>query len=232
MTNALLELSKLKFRWPGMREDLLDISAFQLARAEQVFLSGPSGSGKSTLLSLFAGIHQPTSGDVSIMGKSISTLSAGERDRFRAEHIGYIFQQFNLLGYLSVLDNVLLGCRFSKQRQNKACERSGSIKREALRLLADLGLNEAQCYLATKHLSVGQQQRVAAARALIGAPSLIIADEPTSALDAKARSIFIELLARECQANQIALLFVSHDDSLAQGFGRHLRLADLMASRA
>jgi putative ABC transport system ATP-binding protein len=214
----LLSMDRLSFSWPKSEQPLLRIENLALEASERVFLRGPSGSGKSTLLSLIAGILQPTSGSLSMLGTDLTQLSGPQRDRFRADHIGYIFQMFNLVPYLSVVDNVLLACRFSARRRQRALERSSTLEAEARRLLSHLNLPEELQYRSPYELSIGQQQRVAAARAFIGAPDLMIADEPTSALDADARAAFIQLLFDECQASNMTLLFVSHDQSLADYF--------------
>ncbi|AMC34417.1 ABC transporter ATP-binding protein [Janthinobacterium sp. B9-8] len=215
----MIQIENLQFTWPGSSCPTLKIPEFKLAKGERLFLHGPSGSGKSTLLSLLTGIHLPQSGKIHILGQDLAQLSGPRRDRFRADHLGYVFQQFNLLPYLSVLDNVLLPCQFSKLRQ----QRSGGAKAQALHLLKRLDLH-AHLHQAASALSVGQQQRVALARALIGAPEILIADEPTSALDAERRGAFIELLFECAQEHQTAILLVSHDPQLAVHFDRSLSL--------
>jgi putative ABC transport system ATP-binding protein len=163
-----------------------------------------------------------------LLGEDITRLKQGQRDRFRVEHTGYIFQQFNLLPFLSVRENVELPCHFSKVRAQRAAQRHGSVEQAASELLAHLGLNDGQLIeRRADTLSIGQQQRVAAARALIGQPALVIADEPTSALDTDTRQTFIQLLFSECRAAGASLLFVSHDQSLAPLFDRSLSLAEL-----
>ncbi|WP_339413128.1 ABC transporter ATP-binding protein [Pseudomonas sp. EA_35y_Pfl2_R5] len=227
MSPALIHLSNLGFAWPGQPE-LLDIDSFTLQRGESLFLKGPSGSGKTTLLGLLGGVQKPNRGSIQLLDQDLSTLSAGARDRFRVDHTGYIFQQFNLLPFLSVRENVELPCHFSKLRASRAVQRHGSVDNAAAALLAHLGLNEASLLeRRAGDLSIGQQQRVAAARALIGQPELVIADEPTSALDADAREAFLELLFAECREAGSSLLFVSHDQSLARLFDRSLSLAEL-----
>jgi putative ABC transport system ATP-binding protein len=225
--NALIELSELGFAWPGQPE-LLDIPAFSLQRGESLFLKGPSGSGKTTLLGLLGGVQKPARGSIRLLGSDLSQLSAGARDHFRVDHTGYIFQQFNLLPFLSVRENVELPCHFSKLRSQRAQQRHGSVANAAATLLAHLGLHDPQLLSRRADaLSIGQQQRVAAARALIGQPELVIADEPTSALDSDAREAFLQLLFAECREAGSSLLFVSHDQSLAPLFDRSLSLADL-----
>lgn len=221
MVEPVARIADLHFDWGA--KPCLDIAAFELAAGEQIFLYGPSGSGKSTLLNVLAGVLLPRTGDLRILGQSLPRLSGAARDRFRADHIGLIFQQFNLIPYLSVLDNVLLPCRFSARRR----ERAGEPKQAAARLLAQLDLGETLWQRPATELSVGQQQRVAAARALIGAPELIIADEPTSALDAERQTAFLDLLTRECAETGAALVFVSHDHRLAGRFSRTLALSEI-----
>lgn len=223
---TLLELHDLGFAWPGQAE-LLDIPHFALQSGESLFLKGPSGSGKTTLLGLLGGVQKADRGSIRLLGTELGSLGAGARDRFRVDHTGYIFQQFNLLPFLSVRENVELPCHFSKARAARARQRHGSIDQAAATLLKHLGLKPELLERRADALSIGQQQRVAAARALIGQPELVIADEPTSALDADSREAFIRLLFAECREAGSSLLFVSHDQSLAPLFDRSLSLAEL-----
>ncbi len=198
-----------------------------ISATERVFVHGPSGSGKSSLLNLLAGVVVPRRGSLRVLGTELPRLVGAARDAFRADHFGIVFQMFNLIPYLSVVENVALPCRFSRRRRRHVDERGGVV-REAQRLLAHLDLAaEARAGRAVTRLSVGQQQRVAAARALIGRPDIVLADEPTSALDADRREAFLQLLFRECQSEGATLLFVSHDRSLEKLFDRTLALADL-----
>lgn len=224
MDTPAIALEKVQFAWPG-QAPVLSIPSLQIAVGERVFLRGPSGSGKSTLLGLVGGVLLPATGSVQLFGERIDTLGAAARDHFRADHLGFIFQWFNLVPYLSVLDNVLLPTLFSRRRR----ERAGTdAPAEARRLLTALGLaGEEILRRPVTALSIGQQQRVAAARALLGRPRLVIADEPTSALDHEVRSAFLELLLREVAAAEATLLFVSHDVGLAPLFSRTLALADI-----
>ncbi|NQD91614.1 ABC transporter ATP-binding protein [Pseudomonas sp. CrR25] len=231
MSSALISLSNLGYAWPGQAE-LLDIPEFTLQRGETLFLKGPSGSGKTTLLGLLGGVQQADRGSIRLLDQELGALPAGARDRFRVDHTGYIFQQFNLLPFLSVRDNVELPCRFSRLRARRAVQRHGSIDAAAASLLGHLGLPARLLERRADSLSIGQQQRVAAARALIGQPELVIADEPTSALDADAREAFLQLLFAECREAGASLLFVSHDQSLAHLFDRNLSLADLNRAAA
>jgi putative ABC transport system ATP-binding protein len=210
----------LRYRWPGASRDIVGLGELRLAAGERLFVRGASGSGKSTLLSLVAGVLVASAGRVEVLGTDWATLSPSRRDRHRADHVGYVFQQFNLLPYLSVMDNVLLPCRFSPRR----AQRAGDPVRAAQRLLERAGLPADHWHRPAAELSVGQQQRVAAARALLGDPELVIADEPTSALDEELRDAFMALLLDSCERANSALLFVSHDPRLAARFERSLEL--------
>ncbi|MDH5255986.1 MAG: ABC transporter ATP-binding protein [Gammaproteobacteria bacterium] len=224
---SAVDLRDVLFGWaPGT--PLLSIDRLEVAPGERVFISGPSGSGKSTLLGLIGGVLTPDSGTVRVLGESLGELSAARRDALRVDRIGFIFQMFNLLPYLSVRDNVALPCRFSARRRARALTEATDIRTEAERLLGHLGLDDpALLDRRVTELSIGQQQRVAAARALIGRPELVIADEPTSSLDTDARGDFLALLMRECTAAGSAIVFVSHDRSLAARFDRRVELAEL-----
>lgn len=224
---TMLHIDALRFAWPGARSDVLAIDRLEIAAGEHVFLHGPSGCGKSTLLGLLAGVLLPRSGSVSVLGQDWRGLGPARRDAFRADHVGYLFQQFNLLPYLDLQANVLLPCRFSARRRARAAERHGSAPAAAQALLRQMGLPESAWRRPASALSVGQQQRVAAARALIGAPELVIADEPTSALDAELREGFMDLLLGECAATGSTLVFVSHDERLAARFDRRCALPEL-----
>jgi len=221
MSSAAVHLSTLRFSWtPGV--PVLDVPLLSIAPGERLFLQGPSGSGKSTLLSLLGGVLVPEAGTVRVLGTDLGALPPAARDRFRADHIGFVFQMFNLLPYLSVVDNVTLAGTFSRRRRERAGEDPGA---EARRLLAALGVGHASLLeRPVSRLSIGQQQRVAAARALFGRPELLIADEPTSALDAGTRESFLRLLMQECAAAGATLVFVSHDASLGPLFDRRLPL--------
>ena len=223
----MIEVHQLRFAWPQAGSDCVAIDELAVAAGSSLFLYGPSGCGKSTLLGLLAGVLLPRAGSVSLMGTAWSSLSGARRDAFRADHVGYIFQQFNLLPYLSVIDNVLLPCRFSALRRQRASSEASSPLISAQRLLQHVGLHETLWKRPAAQLSVGQQQRVAAARALIGRPEVVIADEPTSALDAALRDGFMNLLMNECRAAGSALVFVSHDERLAARFDVQLSLADI-----
>lgn len=232
MPLPVIQLEQATFAWPG-QPTLLDIDSFILQPGERVFLKGPSGSGKTTLLSLLGGVQLPAQGHICLLGQDLAGLSSSARDRFRADHSGYIFQMFNLLPYLSITENIALPCHFSRLRQQRAVERHGSVVAAADDLLQQLGLNQSALRdKPVAELSIGQQQRVAAARALIGSPELIIADEPTSALDADTREAFLQLLFAECKAVGSSLLFVSHDAALESLFDRSLNMNELNRASA
>jgi len=224
MTHPALALQDVRFRWPGRVSFGLSVPEFRMAAGESVLLLGESGSGKSTLLSLICGIVVADAGRVAIGDTDLSTLRAGARDRFRAERIGVIFQQFNLLPYASVADNILLPLRFATERRKRAA--AG----EAETLCAALGLPEGVTGATAGRLSVGQQQRIAVARALIGQPALIVADEPTSALDAATQDTFLGLLFEQIAATGSSLLMVSHDQRLGARFDRVVNLSDIAHS--
>ncbi len=227
MATLCIRGQQIKFCWPRQSQPTIDIAELAIKSGERILLRGPSGSGKSTLLSLLAGVHAVQSGTLTVLDKDLSQLSQRKRDKFRADHIGYIFQQFNLLPYLSVIQNVLLAIDFSKSRGQRLIERNTSARAESERLLTRLGIASELWEKPAGNLSVGQQQRVAAARALIGAPELIIADEPTSALDTDARDTFLNLLNEECEQQNITLVFVTHDTTLSHHFDRIVELAQI-----
>lgn len=228
----MLSLQDICFSWPRQNQPVMQLEKLEVAAGERIFLRGPSGSGKTTLLSLIAGIATPQQGKILFRDQDLVQWSGSRRDRWRADQLGIVFQLFNLLPYLSVLDNVLLGARFSAARSQRAEAASGSVQQEATRLLSRLGLSQAICSRPATALSVGQQQRVAVARALLGRPALLLADEPTSALDGEHRDQFIQLLIEEADAAGSALLFVSHDVTLAKHFSRTLDLPEINRAQA
>jgi putative ABC transport system ATP-binding protein len=233
--SPVIAIRDLAFRWRRGAPVVLAIDHIEIARGERVFIEGPSGSGKTTLLSLLAGVVKAEQGSLRILGQPLERLGAVKRDHFRADHVGYVFQMFNLIPYLSLVENVTLPCRFSRLRRARALERTGCsgrsarcLEEEALRLLDHLDMAEpARSKRSVTELSVGQQQRVAAARALMGSPEILIADEPTSALDSDRREAFIRLLFRECAETRMSLVFVSHDAALEPLFDRTVRLAEI-----
>ena len=226
---GLLALNDVRFHWPGDDGFSLAIDAFTLDYGEKLFMRGPSGSGKSTLLSLICGIVRPDSGSIVIDGTDIAQLSPGRADRLRADKLGIIFQQFNLLPYGNMLQNVLMPLQFSSTRRERATT-GGTAVSEARRLLERLGLQPALHDRGVTRLSIGQQQRVAVARAMIGNPRLIIADEPTSALDADNRDEFLKLLFEEAERASASLILVSHDPALAASFDRQKDIDEIAST--
>jgi putative ABC transport system ATP-binding protein len=214
----MLSVRGLRYAWPGAAGDVVALDTLDLAAGATLFVHGASGSGKSTLLGLLAGVLVPREGTITLAGRAWNTLSPAARDRHRADHVGVLFQQFNLLPYLPVLDNVRLALRFSPRRRARAAAGAAEALLERMGLPRELWARPAA------QLSVGQQQRVAAARALIGRPEVIIADEPTSALDAPLRDSFMALLRDECRAAGSTLVFVSHDERLAARFAQRLEV--------
>ncbi len=227
MGDPVLELENLRFAWPGSPAPCLDIAELVVGPGETIFVHGPSGCGKSTLLSLLAGVLLPQGGRIAVQGVHWGDMGQVARDRHRVDHVGYIFQQFNLLPYLGVVDNAGLPCQFSASRRSAAIRRSGSARAEAQTWLEAMGLDHALWRRASRELSVGQQQRVAAARALVGQPALVIADEPTSALDEDRRAAFLDLLLSACAQARSALVFVSHDQRMAPRFSRTVHLPSI-----
>jgi putative ABC transport system ATP-binding protein len=218
-----LSIQDLFFTWSKQSDFALRIPNWQVKTGEKVFLYGRSGEGKSTLLNLISGIENRYTGNIQVLGQDMAKLSQRQKDTFRANNIGIIFQQFNLLPYLSAEQNILLAQRFKSV--NKA-PHSGQLAAICERLELSRNLLNQKAI----ELSVGQQQRVAVARALYATPALIIADEPTSALDTQTREQFIQLLLDCAQTSTV--VFVSHDMSLASHFDQQLALADLQQPRS
>lgn len=218
-----ISLTDLRYTWPGADRPTLNVATFNVAAGERVLLRGPSGCGKSTLLAALAGVIEVPKGAVKIAGQDVGTLPASKRDAFRVDHIGIIFQVFNLIPWQSVTDNVTLPCKFSARRRQNL---TGTAAQDAAALLGALALEDHADGKAGA-LSHGQQQRVAAARALIGAPDLILADEPTSALDPEAKDRFMALLTQEAARSGAALLVVSHDPGLEAHFDRVVEMAEI-----
>lgn len=224
-TSTALILDGVGFSWSGRGSFTLDVPDFSLTRGESVLLLGESGSGKSTLLSLICGINAARTGRIVVDGHDLAGMKSAARDRFRADTIGIVFQQFNLLPYASPLDNILLPLQFASERRRRA----GDARAAAFKLTDALGLPRDAITAATAdRLSVGQQQRVAVARALIGAPPLIVADEPTSALDAASQASFLDLLFAQCATAGSTLLMVSHDARLASRFDRSVEMSEIL----
>ena len=219
--SAVIQIKDLSFSYGSDSKPTLQIPHLTIDKNETVFLFGASGSGKTTLLEILAGVITGQSGEVEMLGKQTQTMSLSERDQFRSDHIGYIFQQFNLIPYLTAKENILLPFTFSDKKLDQALYD---------KVVSSLGLSEHIEKLATQ-LSVGQQQRVAAARALMTKPEIILADEPTSALDYDHRESFLKILFSLVKAQGSTLIFVSHDRSIQNLFDRHLNLSDVNAMK-
>lgn len=217
MQDMAIYIKGLNFSWPKRRNWSLTIDTLSVANGEQIFVKGPSGSGKSTLLGIIAGLTPVREGEVWVSGAPLHKLRAGRRDKLRASSIGFVFQQLNLIPYLSVLDNILLPVHFAGKPLTE-------YRQRAARLALRLGIPAEQLEHQASQLSVGQQQRVAIARALIEKPALLIADEPTSALDADNRDSFIRLMLAESERHNTTVLFVSHDQGLRHHFQRSLTM--------
>lgn len=214
---TILAMTKLCHQWPDGTK-VLDIDSLTLAPGEKLLLTGASGSGKSTLLNVIAGLLTPTSGSVVLHGKAVTELKPAKRDALRAQELGIIYQQLNLLPYLNAFDNVRTAVAVSGQKKPSHIGE----------MLQSLGIDSTLQRKPVTQLSLGQQQRVAIARALITRPSLILADEPTASLDRKNRDIFMHLLMAQLAESNSALLMVSHDPAIADmGFDRVVSLAEV-----
>ena len=227
MSKTIVEARDLRFAWQPSTP-LLEIDRLTIESGERVFVHGVSGSGKTTLLNLIAGLLLPQAGSLQLVGQELTTMSAGDRDRLRGNQLGFVFQMFNLLPYLTPLDNVIAACAFAPAKRQRVTDDGDSLTTTARQLLQTLQLDDTLITSQrTATLSIGQQQRVAIARALIGKPALVIADEPTSALDHELQTLFLELLFEHCQRVASSLLFVSHDLKLGEHFDRTIALTEI-----
>ena len=224
MNENIIKIDSVRFYWSKKSNFKIFIKNLEIKKGEKVLLLGESGSGKTTLLSLLCGFLNPLSGTISINGNEINKLSSKSKDEYRADNIGIIFQQFNLLPYAGVIDNILLPLYFSKVRSNSII----NPQETAVQLCKQLRLPDDVINYKADSLSVGQQQRVAVARALIGNPSLIIADEPTSSIDSAAQQIFLDLMFEQIYKNESTLLMVSHDKSLSSRFDRLIDINEII----
>lgn len=222
--SPLITLRDLSYTYEGQEKPTLRVPDFTVNKGEELFLYGPSGTGKTTLLEILAGVLRPNSGSVEILGQDLLKMSDAQRDSFRAEHMGYVFQSFNLIPYLSVRENIELPLHLSPARR----ARLGSVDTEMVirALCGNLGISELLEKRVTE-LSVGQQQRVAVARALLGKPDLLLADEPTSALDSDHREKFLKLLFELSELYGTTVVFVSHDRSIEKLFTRSISLESI-----
>lgn len=220
-SNKLIEIKNLKYSYPGQAKPVLVIPDFSVESGEELFLFGPSGTGKTTLLEVLAGVISPDEGEVHILGQDLAKMSAKARDAFRAEHMGYVFQSFNLIPYLSVLENIQLPLHLSPGRRARLGNVDINLVIRAL--CGNLGIADLLDKNVTE-LSVGQQQRVAVARALLGKPNLLLADEPTSALDTDHREKFLKLMFELSELYGTTVVFVSHDRTIQPLFSRTVAL--------
>lgn len=216
MSLALKDVRKSYRELDGTLLPILNIKSFELQTGEQVALLGPSGGGKTTLLNVISGISLPDSGTITIDGTEITRLHEVQRDRFRAQRIGVVFQTFNLLSAFTALENVLLGMSFSGKRADS---------KRAEELLNQVGLGH-RLHHRPAMLSVGEQQRVAVARSLANKPSLLLADEPTANVDVANQQTILKLIREACTQYQVALLMVTHSLEVAGQFQRIDRLSD------
>ena len=224
MDDSIVKIESLRFQWSKNNNFKIFVPKLEVGRGKKVLFLGESGSGKTTLLSLICGFLEPLSGSISINDKIISNLTSTNKDAYRSDNIGIIFQQFNLLPYANVIDNIILPLYFSKQRSKKVENKINA----AMDLCDQLRLPESILNQKASNLSVGQQQRVAVARALIGSPSIIVADEPTSSLDTEAQELFLDLMFDQISKNSSTLLMVSHDKSLTNYFDQVIDINEIL----
>ena len=215
----ILSFDQVTHLYSGSSEPI-ELPSFTLSPGEKVLVMGPSGSGKSTLLNLVTGVQALQQGGITLLGQSYAELSSRQLDRIRADHMGVIFQALNLIPYLNGFDNAQLGVQFSK----KSRELDTKSRQEISRIGHRLGLSEEILHKPAQQLSIGQQQRVAVIRALLGNPELIIADEPTSALDEHSTDRFMTELMGSLDSSKQAVLMVSHNPGLTSFFDRVVEL--------
>lgn len=221
----MLEIVDLKKSYvdpDGNRISIIDMPRLSISEGEQVVLRGESGGGKTTLLHLISGIVGADSGSIKLDGMELTKFSETGRDRIRAAKMGYVFQTFNLLPAFTALENVKLGMTFARKKMN--------LER-AKELIERVGLSDRMHYLPSQ-MSVGQQQRVAVARALANKPRLLLADEPTANVDPANQDRIIELIQTVCREDNVAILMVTHSDAISSRFGRVERLEKLNRPKA
>ena len=222
MTNNLISIKNLKYKIGQNINFSLNIKNFKLNKSDSILIYGESGLGKSTFLNLLSGTISPQKGNIDILGTNISNTSSSIKDKIRGDHFGIVFQTFNLLPYISVKNNILLGKAYSSIKQSK------SNNDEIKELMDKLSLNyEDLINRKAYELSIGQQQRVAVARALIGKPEIILADEPTSALDKSNQKEFINLLFKSIDENEQGLIMVSHEHKLSNKFKKVKNITEI-----
>lgn len=220
----IISCSNLSFQYPGSNSLALHFSDTVINKGDHVLIQGDSGQGKTTFLNLISGLLNPHSGEVHVLGTNLKALSPTRMDRFRSDHMGIIFQLFNLVPHLSVSQNIILPCYFSRRRKASALGDHDDLPSAAMAYANQLDIPVHLMPSSVSQLSIGEQQRVAIARALIGSPDIIIADEPTSALDPKRRDQFMALLLNACNNRGITLVLVSHDPSIQSFFDHRLQV--------
>lgn len=220
MNSKVIDVKNLVFSYPG-QSPTLKIADFQLRVAEKIFLAGPSGSGKTTFLELIAGLLHPNQGNLKVLGEDFSLQNANQKDLIRKKSMSFIFQNFNLVPYLTVEENIRLPFWLGFQDERSA----DSINQDLKNLIRGLNIEPLQSKKVTE-LSFGQSQRVAAARAFLKRPKLLLADEPTSALDSDHRNGFLSVLFELAKNFDTSMIFVSHDRSLQSQFDRVIEIGD------
>jgi putative ABC transport system ATP-binding protein len=221
---AEINISGLAFRYPGEQAFEMTVSDLRIASGECAAIVGPSGSGKTTLLSLVAGIQVPQKGEIQIGETRVNQLGESNRRAFRIRQVGQVFQAFELLEYLSVIENVLLGSIIDPSIVKGARERAAD-------LLASVGLSH-KTHSKPAQLSHGERQRVAVCRAMLNDPKLLLADEPTGNLDQSNKQKVVDLLIKQAKQHHSTLLMVTHDNSLLGSFERVIDFETLTGLKA
>ena len=218
----MISLRNVRFRYP-QGDFALDVPALQVGGGEQVAIIGPSGTGKTTLLNLIAGISRPSAGTITTNATDLSSLTDGQRRDFRLRSIGLVFQEFEVLEYLSVLDNILLPYRI-----NASLFLGGDARARARRLAEEMGIGDKLGRL-PQQLSQGERQRLAVCRALLTEPPILLADEPTGNLDPTKKVLVLDLLLEQATASGATLVAVTHDHDLLDRFDRVIDFKDFQA---
>lgn len=226
MEAQTVKIRDLRFRYNDAGDFNLHIDALNLAPGRAYLLYGPSGKGKTTLLNLMAGVLRPDAGSIEICGTDLATVSNARMDMFRGENIGFIFQTLNLIPWLSAQDNIALSLAFAPSRRARL-ERS--LDDTIMALFDRLDLDRKLAGVKARQLSIGQQQRISAARALIGGPALLLADEPTSALDEDNTKLFLHLLRQSLDKSRQTMMVVSHDKSIREYFDEVIEIDQILS---